>query len=265
MAKQRMKIKWGDLARALLAGVAIAALAAACGGGGAAAPTAGASDALGGGPNGGFVPPGRGPNGGVVAGTVKSINGNVVTVTTNNNGDVQFQLSDSVAVQKVVDATVRDVVPGKFVTVTGQSNADGTIEASSLQVGDRPLRPDGGANGGFAPPDGGANGGFAPPGGGSNGGFAPPGGGSNGGFVAGTVKSTGNNTVTISTTNRGDVVVELPGTAVIRATVAGTASDIVVGQTVLAIGQTGANGAVVAASVQVGQLGQFGFGVPPGQ
>jgi hypothetical protein len=254
MAKQRMKIKWGDLARALLAGVAIVALAAACGGSGTAAPTAGVSDALGGGPNGGFVPPGRGPNGGFAAGTVKSINGNVVTVTTNNNGDVQFQMSDSVAVQKVVEATVRDVVPGRFVTVTGQSNADGTIEASSLQVGDRPLRPDGGANGGFAPS-----------GGGSNGGFAPPGGGSNGGFVAGTVKSTGNNTVTISTTNRGDVVVELPGTAVIRATVAGTASDIVVGQTVLAIGQTGANGAVVAASVQVGQLGQFGFGVPPGQ
>lgn len=240
-----MRHKRAYLGLALFAAVAIVALAAACGGSGNAAsvatPTPGAprSDAQG---------------GGFVAGTVKSVNGNTVTVTTNNNGDTQFQLSDSATVQKVVDATPFDLVPGKFVTVRGQQNADGTIEAASVQLSDQPPpQRSPGASPRTPRP------GRSPRGGpgGFGGGFS---GGGGGGVTAGMIKSVGNNSVTVSTTNRGDVVVQLPDSAVIRATVAGSPSDIAAGQTVLARGQKDANGVVVATSVQVGGAGQFGFG-----
>ncbi len=259
-----MKIKRGHLGLALLAAVAIVAFGAACGGGGSAAsgtsptPIAGARGDGGGFSGGG---PGGGPGGGFVSGTIKSVSGNAVTVTTSNNGgDVQFQLSDSVTVQKVVDATVFDLVPGKFVTVRGQQNADGTIEATSVQLGDEPLQRSPGAS-----PRGTPGPGRSPRGGnGGNGGFGGGNGANGGSVTSGTIKSVGNNTVTV-TSNRGDIVVQLPNTAVIRATVAGTTSDVVMGQTVLARGQSDASGVVVATSVQVGQLGQLGFGGPQGQ
>ncbi len=75
---------------------------------------------------------GQGPNGPAVMGTVKSVNGDTVTVTT-RNGDVQVKVASDTAVRKMADGTIADIQPGQRITVVGDS-ANGTVTARSVQL-----------------------------------------------------------------------------------------------------------------------------------
>jgi hypothetical protein len=224
-----------------MAASAMALLMVACGGGTSAAGSA-AGPATGGGP--GFS--GGGPGGAIVAGTVSSVSGDTVTVTT-SSGDDQFQLSASTTILKVESATESDLVQGEFALVRGQRNQDGTVTATSVQVGQQP-------QGGF-----GAGSQFGGRGGGPGFGSARPSraprrspGAGNGGTVTGTIAAVGGGTLTITTNGGSDTVVQVPASASILAAVSASIADITSGQTILARGQRDANGMLSAASVQVG-------------
>jgi len=66
-------------------------------------------------------------------GTVKSVDGNTVVVTT-RNGDVKVKLSQDTAVQKMAEGSVQDIQPGLRIVVTGDTDSGGTINARSVQV-----------------------------------------------------------------------------------------------------------------------------------
>ncbi len=75
---------------------------------------------------------GQGPGGPAVTGTVKSVNGDTVTVST-RNGDVQVKVASDTAVRKMADGTIADIQPGQRITVVGDS-ANGMVTARSVQL-----------------------------------------------------------------------------------------------------------------------------------
>lgn len=72
-------------------------------------------------------------------GTVKSVEGNTIIVTT-RNGDVRVQLGDSTVVRKMAEASLQDVQSGETVAVTGEADSTGNVTATSIQV--MPAAPD---------------------------------------------------------------------------------------------------------------------------
>ncbi len=75
---------------------------------------------------------GQGNAGPAVMGTVKSVNGDTVTVTT-RNGDVEVRVGSDTTVRKMGEGTIADIQPGQRITVMGDS-ANGTVTARSVQV-----------------------------------------------------------------------------------------------------------------------------------
>ena len=71
--------------------------------------------------------------GGGVAGTIKSINGNTVQVSTAQNVTT-VTLSASTTVMQSVTATAADLQVGQQVTVRGQRDTAGNVTATSIQV-----------------------------------------------------------------------------------------------------------------------------------
>jgi len=84
------------------------------------------------GANGGFQGAARG-QGLAAAGTVKSVEGNIIVVAT-RNGDVKVQVSDTTPVQKMGPGTLKDIQPGLRITVAGQADSSGLVTASSVQL-----------------------------------------------------------------------------------------------------------------------------------
>jgi len=85
-----------------------------------------------GGPGGGAGANGGGFGGGV-AGTIKSINGSTVEISTAQNVTT-VTLSPSTTVMQSVAATTADLQVGQTVTVRGQRDSTGNVAASSIQV-----------------------------------------------------------------------------------------------------------------------------------
>jgi hypothetical protein len=86
------------------------------------------------------APNGAGPNGaggggggGGVAGTIKSINGNTIQVSTALSVTT-VTLSDSTSLMKSVTAAASDLQVGQQVTVRGQRDSAGNVNATSIQV-----------------------------------------------------------------------------------------------------------------------------------
>jgi hypothetical protein len=79
--------------------------------------------------------PGQGnggrPGGGIM-GTIKSVEGDTVVVTT-QNGDTQVHTSDTTLVEKFTAVSVGDLQVGERVVVTGSPNDDGSVTARSIQ------------------------------------------------------------------------------------------------------------------------------------
>jgi hypothetical protein len=83
--------------------------------------------------NGGGGAGGAGGFGGGVFGTVKTVNGNTITVSTPQNVTT-VNLSGSTVVQKTTPGTIADIQVGDVVTVRGRPDASGTVSAVNIQV-----------------------------------------------------------------------------------------------------------------------------------
>jgi hypothetical protein len=83
----------------------------------------------GGGPGGGFA----GGAGGGVFGTVKSISGNTLQISTPQNVTT-VNLSDATTVMKTITGTVSDITVGETITVRGQRDSSGNVAAETIQV-----------------------------------------------------------------------------------------------------------------------------------
>jgi hypothetical protein len=73
------------------------------------------------------------PRGGGTTGVVKTIDGNVMTVSTAQDVTT-VNLSQTTQVEKSESAAISDLQPGMQVTVIGQSDSDGEITASQVTV-----------------------------------------------------------------------------------------------------------------------------------
>ena len=87
---------------------------------------------------GGIAMPGGGASGAPVVGatgalgTVASIEGNTLTLTTPDGATVTVHASDTTLVERNVSGTVADLAIGEQVTVAGPKNEDGSITARSI-------------------------------------------------------------------------------------------------------------------------------------
>ena len=73
-------------------------------------------------------------NGGVVSGEVLSVDSTSMTVKLRDGGSKIVLLSPASKVEKTVDGVAADVTVGKSVMVTGTTNPDGSVTASSVQL-----------------------------------------------------------------------------------------------------------------------------------
>ena len=84
----------------------------------------------GGGGNGGN---GGGGFGGRVFGTIKSVDGNTLTISTPQNVTT-VTLNSATVINKAVTGAPADLVPGDSVTVGGQRDSAGNVTAATIQV-----------------------------------------------------------------------------------------------------------------------------------
>ncbi len=66
-------------------------------------------------------------------GTIASVDGNDVTITTQDGATILVKASDTTLVEKTTSATVADLTVGERVVVSGSTNDDGSITARSIQ------------------------------------------------------------------------------------------------------------------------------------
>jgi hypothetical protein len=84
----------------------------------------------------GMQPPssgGIGFPGGATTGIVKTIDGNVMTISTAQDVTT-VNLSENTRIEKSASATIADLQPGIRVTVTGQQDDDGNITARQILI-----------------------------------------------------------------------------------------------------------------------------------
>jgi hypothetical protein len=83
---------------------------------------------------------GSGFTGGGTSGQVKTIEGNVMTVSTAQDV-AMVNLTDKTLVEKTVEGAIADLKPGMQVMVIGERDADGNITASQISIlGNNPFR-----------------------------------------------------------------------------------------------------------------------------
>ena len=82
---------------------------------------------------GGFHGHGRGGRGAV--GTIDSVNGSTITLTTRNGRKLTVTAAPDVAVTVRSQGTVSDLKAGQTVVVSGRVGSDGTITANRIDVG----------------------------------------------------------------------------------------------------------------------------------
>jgi hypothetical protein len=75
----------------------------------------------------------RGFFGGGATGQIKSVEGNVITLSTPQNVTT-VNLSDTTQIEKTGPGTLSDLTPGLTVRVTGQRDANGNIAATSILI-----------------------------------------------------------------------------------------------------------------------------------
>ena len=72
--------------------------------------------------------------GGGVAGTVSSVSGNTITITTRGGQTQKIELAADAKVRKQVDGQLSDITAGEQIVATGAQSGD-TFQATSIQVG----------------------------------------------------------------------------------------------------------------------------------
>jgi hypothetical protein len=83
-------------------------------------------------PNGSGGAQGAGFGGGTF-GQLKSVNGNTLTVTT-QNGDVTVDLTATTQIEKTTAGTPADLQAGQQLVIRGQRDSSGTVTAQSVQI-----------------------------------------------------------------------------------------------------------------------------------
>jgi hypothetical protein len=83
--------------------------------------------------NGGQAPTGTRGFGGGTMGEVKSIDGNVLTLSTAQDVTT-VNLSDATVIQKTGTGSTQDLQPGLRITVSGQKDSDGNIIAEQITI-----------------------------------------------------------------------------------------------------------------------------------
>jgi hypothetical protein len=72
--------------------------------------------------------------GGGAFGTVKSIDGNTLILTTAQNTEVKVTLSDTTQIEKTISGATSDLTAGLQVSVNGQRDASGNITAVQVTI-----------------------------------------------------------------------------------------------------------------------------------
>jgi hypothetical protein len=70
---------------------------------------------------------------GATMGTVEKVEGNVVTLNT-LGGTVIVNIGNITSIQKTSEGNLGDISPGGSITVSGNKNADGSIEARNITI-----------------------------------------------------------------------------------------------------------------------------------
>lgn len=78
--------------------------------------------------NTGFNPGSR-----VTTGTVEKVEGNVATLDT-STGTVLVNIGNSTSIEKIAEGSLGDISIGANITVSGNKNADGSIDARSITI-----------------------------------------------------------------------------------------------------------------------------------
>lgn len=71
---------------------------------------------------------------GTTIGTVEKVEGNIVTLNTRTGTTVLVDIGNSTSIQKMAEGSLADISSGESITVSGNTNADGSIEASSITI-----------------------------------------------------------------------------------------------------------------------------------
>jgi len=71
--------------------------------------------------------------GGGTMGSVVSVEGSTLTVAT-MGGSVTVLTGNSTSIQVMGEGSLDDIVPGNMVTITGEENAEGIVEATAISI-----------------------------------------------------------------------------------------------------------------------------------
>ena len=184
----------------------------------------------------------------ITNGTLSKINGNTLTLDSQQSQSTVVNISSTTIIQKTVTGTLADLQTGQSITVTGTADASGNIAATAIAI--RPQD----QNARNTPP---AGGGTNQTGTGSAGtrtgstatGGARTGGGSTFGGTPGTITKIDGNTLTMTSGQTGQAItVTVSSNTTYQKTVTGAASDLQVGQSLMAIGTSDAATGVIAAN-----------------
>jgi hypothetical protein len=191
------------------------------------------------------------------SGTIASINGNTLTLTT-NQGQATVIVGPSTDIEKTVSGTLADIVAGQFVTVAGTTDSNGDITATSISI--RPQNQNNfNPSGGTTPFTG-----TRPTGTSTTPGTSRP---SNfaGRGTSGTVDSINGSVLVLTTlqTPQTQVTVNISSDTTIEKSVSGSLADLTVGSFVTAFGTADSSGVISAASVTLLPAGQSGRFAPP--
>lgn len=210
----------------------------------------------GGGPGGFGGPGGRGGDG-----TIASIDGSTIKMTTQAGTTVNVVTSPSTTVTVSSTGASSDIKAGDNVRVTGTTSGT-TVTADEITDSGTTALADGPGGGRGFPPGGGAapNGAAAPTGGAAanNGGAGGP----NGGFrgdgrppTSGVVKSVNGSSFTVTPTDGTTVTVATSSATTVTLVKPSTVQALKVGDTIEANGATATDGTVTASSIRSGALG----------
>lgn len=204
-------------------------------------------------------------------GTITAVNSSQMTVQT-TRGEALVSLGARTRYTMQEKTSQSDIQDGVRVQVVVKSNSDGSYSAVQVAIRQAPTGTGTGSGGGF-PGGNGGNGGRGGSGNGNRGGTPVPArcrttrGGAGGGFgnggtvegglpsgakvLSGTVATISGPNLTITGADGTDYNVKLDSTTVYSKIGAAKASDLKVGQSVLAIGTKGTNGSINAQAVTV--------------
>jgi outer membrane murein-binding lipoprotein Lpp len=73
------------------------------------------------------------PTSRATVGTVEKVEGSLITLKTSTD-TVLVNTGNSTSIQKMAEGSLADISPGENITVSGNKNADGSIEARSITI-----------------------------------------------------------------------------------------------------------------------------------